>query len=324
MLAELQRNVQRAGSYAFNADITQHTVPVASVYNVGQTSQRQDMRMQGETDLRNNAFNMTLWSEGGNILDLGTGIEIQAKDGKTLARQTGEAWQEIGAMSPSVMPQGDFLTFLTAATNVEKQGEETRNGVQFTRYTFQIDGKAFAEIVRKRTEAELRGSASLAPDRTLALSPVMAEMTGDGELWVTRDEAGRAWPLRQLVQLRFPAQDGVWSSASITVNFRDFGAEPALLLPSMPMLSPWLDALWRFLPFFLTGALSRAPKVANASASAPGSPRIWCLPSTKRTQSSISVRRWWPKDGASRIRTGQPAHHSLLRRTQQPAPHRHH
>jgi hypothetical protein len=40
------------------------------------------------------------------------------------------------------------------------------------------------------------------------------------------------------------------------VNFRDFGAEPALLLPSMPILSPWLDALWRFLPFFLTGALT--------------------------------------------------------------------
>ena len=254
--SQLWHNVQRAGSYAFKADITQHTVPVASVYNVGRSSERQDLRMEGETNLRNETFQMTLWSEGGNVLDLGTGIEVQLADGKTMARRTGEAWQEIGSFNQMMMPRGDFLAFLAGATAVENQGEETRNGLHFTRYTYQIDGKRFAEAVRRKLEAELRNDSLLAPDRTLALPPLMAEMTGVGELWVTRDAAGRQWPLRQIVHLEFPAEDGFWSTSELKVDFYDFGAGPAPFLTSMPAVSQWLEGLLQRFPFLLAGTMT--------------------------------------------------------------------
>ena len=42
-IARVWHNVQQAGSYEFKADVTQHTIPVASVRNIGRASQRQDL-----------------------------------------------------------------------------------------------------------------------------------------------------------------------------------------------------------------------------------------------------------------------------------------
>ncbi len=254
IVADVWRNTQRAGSYAFDAEITQYTIPVATASNIGKSAERNDIRLVGSADLAHAGLNLTLFSQGGSLLDQASGIEFKLEDGRSFARLPDHEWQEVADFSGSTAPNGDFLTYLAGATEIADLGRETRNGISFTRYAYAIDGKAFAEQMRETLSDQLRASGALAPHANIQPAPLLQGMTGNGELWVDDD----GLPVRNIVTLNFPAEDGAWSKTEMTVTFSDFGTRLPLFgkrvgsyfdripLPTTQELTTAITALLRF------------------------------------------------------------------------------
>ncbi len=140
-------------------------------------------------------------------------------------------------------PQGDFLAYLAAMKDVTELGTESSHGLTYTRYGFTIDGPAFAQYSRDQMQEAMHANGDLPLNMQLDVSSYQAQMTGDGELWVTPD----GLPLRQILRLNFPPQQGKQISAQITANFYDYGRDntAAFSLGSLPvvlwsMLSPFV------------------------------------------------------------------------------------
>ena len=212
---QIWQRVREVGAYEFTADITQEVVPVASITNIGRSSQRQDLHIQGSTNLRAQEMVMTLWSQGGNVLDRASGLELKTAQGRLLARKGGSDWQEINNFTDAIMPQADFTTFLAGATNIKVVNDGT-TGQAHRHYSYDIDGATFAAYLRTQVARQMTQRGELPPNANLELPPSFAQLRGSGELWVSAD----GLPLRQLANLRFPEQDGQWVNAILDVTFR--------------------------------------------------------------------------------------------------------
>jgi hypothetical protein len=208
-----------AGSYHFAADVTQLTVPVAKVTNVGRTSRTEQLRLEGQSDLRAKTMQMQIWADGGSVVQADGDIAIKMENGKSFVRRGAGEWQEEANGADAFAPQGDFLAYLHAMRDVQAQAPEQRAGIAFTRYSFTIDGPTFAAYVRDQTEQALRAKGELPGDMHLELSAYYREMTGDGELWVGEN----GLPLRQILNLNFPEQREQTTHAQIVVDFSRFG-----------------------------------------------------------------------------------------------------
>ena len=222
VITAVARQTRAAGSYAFVADITQFTVPAATPLNIGRSARQDELRLEGQTDLEKGELVMTLWSQGGNVLDAASGLEMKTENGRLLARQPGAEWQEISNFTNAFIPDGDFTTFLVGAENIVNAGTQTRQGLTFTRYTFDINGPAFAEHMRRILQQQMQQNGELPYNSQVTTPEQFAQMTGSGELWVLPN----GLPLRQQVTLRFPEQEGFWIENRIDVTFSDFGAPP--------------------------------------------------------------------------------------------------
>ena len=212
---------REAGAYDFSADILQKTIPLPSPTNVGRTSKTERLHLEGHTNLPGRTMQLTLWTEGGNILDAHSGLEVKVEDERVLARQGSGDWQEINNFTGLFAPDGDFMAFLSAAKEIASHGSETRAGVPFSRYTFQVDGPGYAAYLRNQLEREMAAKGELPPGISLDLPRQYVDMTGTGELWLSQD----GLPLRQLIHLSFPpsADQDHRLEAEIRVDFANFG-----------------------------------------------------------------------------------------------------
>jgi uncharacterized repeat protein (TIGR01451 family) len=220
-IGQIWQRVYQIGAYEFRANVTQEVVPVASIVNVGRGSERQELYIEGATDLRQQTLAMTLWSQGGSVFDRASGLELKLEADRLLARKGGSDWQEINNFTDALMPQGDFMVFLAGATDVQLADDslpegETGESAAPTRYTYRIDGPTFAAHLRDRVTRQMTRRGELALHSKLELPKTFTDMTGTGELWVRAD----GLPLRQVTHLRFPEQDGHWVSAKLDVTFR--------------------------------------------------------------------------------------------------------
>ncbi|MCA9980719.1 MAG: thrombospondin type 3 repeat-containing protein, partial [Anaerolineales bacterium] len=244
--------VRQTGSYEFTADIIQHTIPVADVTTIGRASQRQEMHLQGETNLQQDHLTMTLWAQGGTLLDEQSGLEVEVAEGRTRVRRPGEAWQTYSDFSEGFMPDGDFLTYLAGADDLTPLGTEG----ELTGYTYRLDGRRLTAVLRDQLTEELARTGELLPGQQVDLPTYMKELTGEGELWL----APTGLPVRQTVTLRFPEQDGVWIQTDIDVLFTDFG-QPVQVTLLQAMAAPWLSGV---IPAFLLGVLTVSGLVLTA------------------------------------------------------------
>jgi hypothetical protein len=231
-----------AGRYEFTSNITQTTIPLASLVNVGRTSRSEQFYLEGQSDLAEQRMEFTLWSDGGSVLQAESGISIRTEGGKSYGRRGAGEWQELDNFTESFAPQGDFLGYLAAIDNVSAGTPEQRNGIQFTRYTFELDGPAFAAYITAQLEATMRARGELPPGINLEMSPYYREMTGAGELWVAAD----GLPLRQILHLQFPPQKEERVQAEIKVDFANF-AQPRATLAELFRAGDWHN-LWVALP----------------------------------------------------------------------------
>jgi len=235
------QKVQAAGSYHFTSDILQKTIPVASLVNVGRGSRSDALYLEGQNDLRAQRLELTLWSQGGSALNVDSGVSLRTEGGKTYTRRGDDPWQESDNFTESFAPQGDFLSYLAAIRDVTTGATETRGGITFTRYTFTMDGPAFAQYMHEQMIAGLRAKGA-PPNVQLDPPAYYRDMTGTGELWV----GANGLPVRQLLTLHFPEQNEERVEAAITVNFSNYGAEEATLW-TLLRSGQWQGA-WLVLP----------------------------------------------------------------------------
>lgn len=240
------RNARAAGAYHFASDITQMTLPVAKVSNVGRTGHTDRLRLEGETDLRAKTMQMRLWPSGGSVLTDAGGVAFKVEDGKTYTRRNGGVWQAAESLTDGIAPEGDFLAYLQAIRDVQAHEPEQRAGIQFTRYSFNIDGPTFAAYMREQMVAALRAKGELPPGADLNVPSYYNDMTGTGELWVGEN----GLPLRQTLQLTFPEQRDQIITAQINVDFSRFGTPQQSVLADVRE-GNWagaLQALFAVLP----------------------------------------------------------------------------
>lgn len=213
------KQARAAGSYHFQSDIIQVTTPSATLANVGRASRTERLYVEGQNDLRQQKLELQLWAQDGSALERDGGVAVRVENGTTLVRQGSGDWQESASVSDSFAPQGDLMAYLAAVRGVTAHPPETRAGLTFTRYSFQIDGPAFAQHMREQIEATLRQKGELPVGGQIAAPSVYRDMTGTGELWVGHD----GLPIRQLLSLNFPEQRDESIQARITIDFSRFG-----------------------------------------------------------------------------------------------------
>ncbi|MBW7883682.1 MAG: LamG domain-containing protein, partial [Caldilineaceae bacterium] len=208
-----------AGSYSFTSDVVQITIPTAKVTNVGRPSRTEQLYLEGQSDLEAEAVEFQLWTQGGSAHSAESGLSVRAADGKSYIRQGTGDWEESSSFSNVIAPASDFMAYLAAARDITSHEPETRAGITFTRYSFQIDGPTFAVFARNQMEAAMRARGELPEGVHFELSSYYHDMTGDGELWIREN----GLPLRQVLNIRFPEQNGESVQAQIKVDFSQFG-----------------------------------------------------------------------------------------------------
>src|SRR5690606_30641534 len=201
-----------AGSYHFDSDIIQTTIPSTSVVNIGRSSRTQTLHLSGKNDLRRQSLEMRLWNQGGSVSQSESALGVKVEAGESYVRRYGPSgwseWEKADGSFEGFAPQGDFLAYLAAVREVETHEPETRTygdrSITFTRHTFTIDGPAFAGYMRTQMEETLRARGELPSGVHLQTSDYLAALRGDGELWVRAD----GLPLRQILRLTFPEEQG--------------------------------------------------------------------------------------------------------------------
>ncbi len=173
--AEVQtiwRNAHAVSGYSFRADVVQNVAPVASLSNIGRTSHTYQYHLEGKSDLKARSLDLMLWDQGGSTLDAASAAQLKVENGIASMRRGQQPWQQIDNFSGSFAPEGDFLAFLSGAKNIVKTGEEARDGLRFTRYTFEIDGPGYAGYVREQLQdPDAATSASCRPARSSICRP---------------------------------------------------------------------------------------------------------------------------------------------------------
>jgi hypothetical protein len=255
-IAAAWERTRAAGSYHFASDVIQQTIPSATISNVGRTSRTDKLRLEGQADLRRSTLELHLWNDGGSVLQDASGVGVRVENGKTWVRQGVGEWKEAESLIDGLAPQGDFMAYLAAVRDVSAHAPETRSGIAFTRYSFRIDGPAWAAYMRDQLEAAMRQKGELPSGMQLDVPSYYRDMKGTGELWVGRD----GLPLRQVLDLSFPEQHDEHVDAHITVDFSQFGqvgGAVGVLDALQQYMPPPASLLSFFLALALAGALVR-------------------------------------------------------------------
>jgi len=203
---------QDIGVYRYDASVIQTTTPTLRLENVGLGSAEERYFVEGETNRVDEFFQMRIRSSDNSD------VEIKVQDGLTYGRTANGSWEEVDDFAPIFAPGNDTLGYLTAAVNVQNAGDENRAGIAYQRFTFDIDGVAFARYMRQQMEDELARKGALPPGIKLELAKHYTGMNGSGEIWV--DQNGL--PLRQIINLSFPPGEMEQIDAELTVDFSNW------------------------------------------------------------------------------------------------------
>ncbi|MCP4167230.1 MAG: hypothetical protein GY759_15275 [Chloroflexi bacterium] len=223
-LQAIWERVRQAGAYNFSTELEQTLTPESTAVNAGREVKETRLLMEGQADMAAETMHMTLWSGSGSVLAPETGVQFKVEDGRSYTRQGGGHWEETEDFTTMVAPGGDFMGYVQAAENVVRHEPEWRATIGedylVTRYTFDINGRKFAEYVREQMQQQ----EGLPPGIEVQLPQAYLNMNGQGELLV----GAGGMPLRQQFDLQFPETDGYHTSAIVTTDFSDFRAVPVL------------------------------------------------------------------------------------------------
>ncbi|MDJ0754720.1 MAG: SdrD B-like domain-containing protein [Ardenticatenaceae bacterium] len=213
-----------SGSYAFRTNMLQTTVPANSLENAGRDNRQDRIYVEGEADRLNEELLTKLWRAGFEE----QAVSMRVVNGKSYGRVGLNEWEEVDGYTDMFAPAGDPMAFLAGAVNIQLGDEETRSftkpdgsdlTLSFTRYTFDVDGQAFAQYVRDDMEAALRASGELPNGISLGVSDHLKEATGQGEIWINPE----GLPSYLAIDLELPRQpNGDEITARIQTEFMDY------------------------------------------------------------------------------------------------------
>jgi hypothetical protein len=236
MVQRAWESAQEVGEYHFSSAVDQTTIPAPAIANVGRSSQRDQYYLEGDVDQSAQSLNLMFWSGSGNLVTQKDGVEIRIEGNQAYGRPIGGIWKEIEAFSggTAFAPGSDPLAYLAGAKNIQPLD----GGMYYTRYTFDVDGPAFAAYVRERLEDQLRRSGKLPAGMTLDTPRAYREMGGQGEIWLDKN----GLPLRLAVDLDYPvAETGERVSASIQTDFSGFPVQAEEVASQSENSIAWLS-----------------------------------------------------------------------------------
>jgi hypothetical protein len=215
-----------AGVYHFTSDVVQTSYPAPALGNVGRSSTRNRLHLEGDVDLPGRTMQMRMWTGAGSVANPDTAAEMRIEGERAWTRQGGGSWQEVEDFTGGFAPGGDFLSYLVGVKNVQRINESTNQrisesvdteyAIRSTQYTFDLDGPAFANYMRDQLESYLRDKGELPLNLRLDSSRTYQQMTGQGEILLD----DRGLPLRMTIHLVYPpGKDNERVEADITTDF---------------------------------------------------------------------------------------------------------
>lgn len=219
-------NLARAsGRYDYRSLIEQTVYPAPAVTNAGRPPRTDRLGIEGNVDLATETLNLTLWDDGS--FNPNSGLAVKIEDGQAYARQGQGAWKAVDNVADIFAPGGDPLGFLAGASNIQADGTESReiNGQIFTfsRYTFEMDGPAFADYMLAQIEDYQAKYGPPPAGVELAPPETYQRMSGRGQLWL--NAAGL--PARLVIDIELPDQPkaGQRLTAHVSNDYYNFDQE---------------------------------------------------------------------------------------------------
>jgi len=220
---------RHAGSYHFEAEVRQETIPVASPANVGLSGQADVYFMIGDAEPPNRLW-AKLWQGEGSVARDDLASELLMRDGQVYLRQRpGAAWRKQDNPLQLTAPSGDYLNFFQAAEAVTFQGYETAGGQRYARYSFQLDGARYAELLEDQLNRELADQVAGGVEFRVPAS--VRQTGGEGTAWLTED----GLPARMTLDLRVPGADDRYRvRGNLRIDFSGFGDAPPVPADAPP------------------------------------------------------------------------------------------
>ncbi len=197
-------NAQQSNTYTFDTRIEQTTFPLPALTNVGRQPQTDRVFLAGRRDRAQDLLEMTLWQHARGSDE--SGISVRSQDGRTFRRNAVGEWEEQDGINALFAPGGDPLTFLQTAKNIASLGTDTRNlgwlTISYEKYEFELDGIAYARVLRQQLDAQMAQFGALPAGMTLDTPDIYRKITGTGQLWLDGD----GLPRRLEMTLTIPPQ----------------------------------------------------------------------------------------------------------------------
>ena len=235
------QRTQEIGKYNFATEIMQTTYPAPALVNVGRSSRKDTLYLEGQANLPERSLTMAMWNGGGSTLNRNDGVELRIEDDHGYSRVSGGEWQEVDDLSNAFAPGKDLMAYLAGAKNVKRENADSSLTDPISCFTFDVDGPTFARYMRDQLERHLTDKGELPAGLSLDTSDVYRAVTGQGKVWL--DERGL--PMRLSVHIVYPPQrNGERVEADIKTDFSGF-----------PMTVPARNSLDR-----IAASLPRTPK----------------------------------------------------------------
>jgi Concanavalin A-like lectin/glucanases superfamily/Bacterial TSP3 repeat len=244
---------EASGVYQFKTQIVQTTFPSPSLANVGRTSQKQYFSLDGQIDRPQKQMTLTLYNGAGQ--NSANALPVRIKGDQAYGQMQDGSWQKIEDVSDVFAPGGDPLGYLSAATNIRFSGTQTYEmpasqrpqadgapaPAEFQQYSFDLDGKAFANYMRTQLESQLQQSGKLPSGVSLSTPEIYRDSKGNGEIWLD----GAGLPSRMTAKVSLPPQaDGQQVVIDLQTDFFNFDQQRIAIAEATPLnnLRTWITS----------------------------------------------------------------------------------
>ncbi|MEZ4732366.1 MAG: thrombospondin type 3 repeat-containing protein [Caldilineaceae bacterium] len=213
VLSRVYRTLAALDGYAFSSTVQQTTHPLPTVANIGLSSQQAALLVTGSVDKLNDLRRLTISEQSGYLLDGAGDLDMKVQAGEVWGRRRDREWEKLDEGAAPDAAGSDPVAFLQATHNVQLLGEEERAGTLYQVYSFELDGKAWAAIMRRQLQAEMTRRGELAPGQLIDSLDYYEKMTGQGEVWVNAN----GLPQRVKVHAVYPPLSGESEFREVTI-----------------------------------------------------------------------------------------------------------
>ena len=238
------RNIQKSGEYRFATQLEQITWPAPKLTNVGRSSQREILNIEGQANLPQRTLEVSL-SQAGKPDPLSgvtsDNVDIKITGSSAQGRVGDGAWEPIENFSGSFAPGNDLAAYLVGATNIQEASADPLWPASVKHYTFDLDTVAFSKYIGDQLEQQLSEAGQLPPGLHLDTANLYRDAQGNGEILISADEL----PTQLQVHLAFPQQaSGERVEINVVTTFTNFNRQNLLAAAPVTLGATLLDS-WR-------------------------------------------------------------------------------